>query len=200
MTPFETCIPTMTYQGRWFYPFRRQLRMAATQWRRYTRTYLNSLKYILLGCFNNLISYLRGQHCDNAIFSSLTVSGIIPFFILVYLNFSVFSVIRRRRHLEPSFINEQSIALKVEAAKQAYVLFAICSMFFVGHITRVALNFHELLELDNYVNAIPEDCLMVDVWTLMWASVSNLLLTVNSSVNIAIYCLMSSDFRWVIED
>jgi hypothetical protein len=56
----------------------------------------------------------------------------------VYLNLEVFSVIRRRRRHGGGmrFVNVESNALKAEAAKQAYVLFAICTTFFLGHFLR----------------------------------------------------------------
>ncbi len=61
----------------------------------------------------------------------------IPLVVLFYLNLTVLSVIRRRRrHLHQRFMNAESKALKAEAAKQAYVLFAICTIFFVCHCIR----------------------------------------------------------------
>ncbi|TRY73628.1 hypothetical protein TCAL_03327 [Tigriopus californicus] len=125
----------------------------------------------------------------------LLLTGLIPFVVLVYLNFSVFSVIRRRRHLEHRFIKVQSTALKAEAAKQAYVLFAICTTFLFGHILRVVLNIHEFYTLDQVLDGMDNDCFTVKFWTLVTGNVSHLLLTINSSMNILIYCLMSGDFR-----
>ena len=55
---------------------------------------------------------------------------------LIYLNGRVFAVIRRRRHLEDRLLNLHATALKAEAAKQAYLLFAVCVMFIVCHSPR----------------------------------------------------------------
>jgi hypothetical protein len=49
------------------------------------------------------------------------LSGLIPLVSLIYLNFRVWSVLRRRRRLQQRLINTTSTALKAEAARQAQV-------------------------------------------------------------------------------
>jgi len=54
--------------------------------------------------------------------------------------------------------------------------------------------------LDDYRRSMEMDCHAVKLWTLVTATVSQLLLTLNSSLNFAIYCLMSTDFRRILSD
>ena len=68
--------------------------------------------------------------------------------MLMYLNYQVWAVIRRRRHLESRFINQHSTALKVEAARQAQLLFGVCFLFLFGHVIRVGLNLQELIIIE----------------------------------------------------
>ena len=49
--------------------------------------------------------------------------------------------------------------------------------------------------LEEYRQSLANDCYAVKLWTLVTATVSHLLLTLNSSTNFFVYCLMSTDFR-----
>ena len=60
---------------------------------------------------------------------------------------------------------------------------------------RLTLNIHEFFVLDAYQAKLRRRCFAVALWTLVAGSVSHLLLTVNSSINILLYCLVSTEFR-----
>ncbi len=49
--------------------------------------------------------------------------------------------------------------------------------------------------LKHYQEALKSGCNAVKFWILVAATVSQLLLTFNSSINFAVYCLMSVEFR-----
>ena len=117
---------------------------------------------------------------------------------LTYFNANVYIVIRRRRkHLGQRFVNPESNACKAEAARQAYVLFAICFMFFMGHFLRIVLDIHEFIALEDYMERREKNCLQVPFWAMVAGSVSQVLLILNSSINFAIYCCMAREFRQI---
>merc|ERR1719188_564425 len=92
--------------------------------------------------------------------AKLLVTAVIPFLALTYFNANVYIVIRRRRkHLGQRFVNPESNACKAEAARQAYVLFAICFMFFMGHFLRIVLDIHEFIALEDYLERREKNCL-----------------------------------------
>ena len=79
--------------------------------------------------------------------------------------------------------------------KQPLVLFAICFLFLITHSVRIILAFHRLIYREQFATALENRCNPHQLWTLMAASVSRFLLIFNSSVNFAIYCFISRDFR-----
>ncbi len=122
--------------------------------------------------------------------------GLVPFVALVILNFKIFKVIQRRKLIGSRLRNPQLAAVKRAAARHSYTLFAICALFLVCHSLRVGLAIHELYVLDHYKRSMGiAACNAVKLWTLVLGSVAQLMLTLNSSLNFAIYLLMSSEFR-----
>ena len=67
--------------------------------------------------------------------------------MLIYLNGNVFLMLRSRRSNDGTNGNEESNAVKNEAASHAYILFAICAIYFATHVIRFSLNIHEFLHL-----------------------------------------------------
>ena len=64
-------------------------------------------------------------------------------------------------------------------------------------ILRIFLDIHELSALDEYRERKARGCLPVPLWAMVVGSVSQVLLVLNCSVNFAIYCCMSREFRQV---
>ena len=62
---------------------------------------------------------------------------------------------------------------------------------------RIFLDIHELIALEDYRDRKERSCLPVPLWAMVAGSVSQVLLVLNSSVNFAIYCCMSKEFRHV---
>ena len=60
---------------------------------------------------------------------------------------------------------------------------------------RITLDVHEFIALEDYRDRREKNCLEVPLWALVAASVSNVLLVLNSSVNFVIYCCMAKEFR-----
>ena len=130
----------------------------------------------------------------------LIVTGVVPFTALAYLNSRIFSVVRRRRRMtnRPSVTSAASAAQKAEETRQAIVLFVIVIMFVCCHALRILLNVNELLTLEVVRASIHNNCASFPFWAMISASVSQFLITVNSSVNFFIYCFMSRQFRKVL--
>ena len=111
-------------------------------------------------------------------------SGVLPFIILVILNWKIYHSIRSSDRRYPNLM-----------FKQPLVLFAICFLFLITHSVRIILAFHRLIYREQFATALENRCNPHQLWTLMAASVSRFLLIFNSSVNFAIYCFISRDFR-----
>ena len=91
--------------------------------------------------------------------------------------------------------NSRSAQLKAEEARKAYVLLAITLLFIVCHSLRFVLGLHELYSIREYQEGVRNHCNPAPLWVLVMQSLSNLLLTVNSSLCSILYCLTSQDFQ-----
>ena len=148
---------------------------------------------------------------------TLTVQGIIPLLSLSVLNYRIYLVMRRRRqqtNLLTSGIqlvsesSRQSLIKKNEIkskkpyeASQEFVLFIIVLCYLIFHSPRFLINLHEFFHLDiikeimEGSNDTTKEGDSFPIWALACTSVSNCLLTLNSSSNFFIYCFMCSKFR-----
>ena len=89
---------------------------------------------------------------------------------------------------------------KANEAKHAVILFIIVLLFFICHTPRVIINIHEFLYLDLFKRGMESECDKYPILVFIFTSVSNCLLTINSSSNFYIYCFMCSTFRSVLFD
>ena len=89
---------------------------------------------------------------------------------------------------------------KANEAKHAVILFIIVLLFFICHTPRLIINIHEFLYLDLFKRGMEVECDKYPVLVFIFTSVSNCLLTINSSSNFYIYCFMCSTFRSVLYD
>ncbi|TRY69587.1 hypothetical protein TCAL_05231 [Tigriopus californicus] len=126
----------------------------------------------------------------------LLVTGIFPFGALTYLNFRIYTVIKRRRRMTNRPRGAPSAAQKAEEARQAIVLLVIVVLFLICHTLRIILNIHGLFSLKIVRESLKNGCSgVVQTWTLIGTSISHIMLTINSSVNFIIYCFMCTTFR-----
>ena len=89
---------------------------------------------------------------------------------------------------------------KANEAKHAVILFIIVLLFFICHAPRVIINIHEFVYLDLLKSGMENDCDKYPILAFIFTSISNFLLTLNSSSNFYIYCFMCSTFRSVLYD
>ena len=153
---------------------------------------------------------------------TLTVQGIIPFGSLCIMNYRIYSVIIRRGRDNPKLAtvpesegsqmiqmngnNNQNQKRKQEEdrkRKDSKLLLIIVLFYLIFHFPRFLINLHEFFHLDiikeimNGSEEYQKRCDSFPIWVLACTSVSNCLLTFNSSCNFFIYCFMSSTFREV---
>ena len=153
---------------------------------------------------------------------TLTVQGIIPFGSLCIMNYRIYSVIIRRGRDNPKLStvpesegsqmiqmnvnNNQNQKRKQEEdrkRKDSKLLLIIVLFYLIFHFPRFLINLHEFFHLDiikeimNGSEEYQKRCDSFPIWVLACTSVSNCLLTLNSSCNFFIYCFMSSIFREV---
>ena len=77
----------------------------------------------------------------------------------------------------------------------AKVFMGIIAIFLVLHFPRVALDFYELATMEKTRACEKAGQLNLNLWTTLAVITSQLLLVVNSSVNMVVYCCLGSKFR-----
>ena len=156
---------------------------------------------------------------------TLTVQGIIPFGSLCIMNYWIYSVIIRRGRDNPKLSNvpepegnemiqingsnnqkkklEEDRTKEDRKRKDSKLLLIIVLFYLIFHFPRFLINLHEFFHLDiikeimNGSEEYQKRCDSFPIWVLACTSVSNCLLTFNSSCNFFIYCFMNSIFREV---
>ena len=158
--------------------------------------------------------------------AKLIVHGIIPFVSLTILNYGIYSgMIRQRpgdggqssqirKNIEEANENqntkealkqEREVQRKANERKHAIVLFIIVFMHLICHIPRFLINLHEFFILDFLRETLApvkdgqKVCASFPIWALAVTSISQCLLTLNSSSNFYIYCFTSPTFRNVLQ-
>ena len=125
----------------------------------------------------------------------LLVLGIIPFTLLAYFNYNIYSSIRL-----PPILRENSNVSKERCNQekdQARVFIAIVVKFIVCHALRVFINFYETIVIKNAmacqkngqgVHGFPP-------WIIITIDFSQVMIVLNCSFNMAIYCYLNTNFR-----
>ena len=99
----------------------------------------------------------------------------------------------------PRIINAHFQEVNHQAAQQSKVLFVVCFVFGFCHTPRFVLGIHELVVLDDYNNSRENfNCNEVPLSVLIAGSVSQLCLTLNSTLNFFIYIVTCLDFRKIL--
>ena len=152
--------------------------------------------------------------------TNLLVTVFIPLTSLIYLYFNILKKLKRhtdkvtlKGHMEIySLIDgtkseegntietvEEHIKRRGKRQKilveQTIMLFAMVIFFLISHTPRSILNLEEFARLKNMKMARTEGCVWFQYWTAITVPVSHILLQVNSSITIFIYCVFNSLFR-----
>ncbi|CAB4058994.1 unnamed protein product [Lepeophtheirus salmonis] len=81
--------------------------------------------------------------------------------------------------------------------KMALLFMSIVLAFLICNFPRIYLNFHEIMILDNAMACYEAGKAGFPAWFWITASLSHLLLVINSSINMFVYCLYNTKFREV---
>ena len=119
--------------------------------------------------------------------------GVIPLLSLLILNFAIYrkiklpsELIRHHQHR----MSKRKLRKEIDLAR---ILVWIVTTFIVCHSVRLFLDIHEIAVIDQVRNCPPSQ--MFPPWILILLSISKLLIIVNSSVNMVIYCCLNEKFR-----
>ena len=77
----------------------------------------------------------------------------------------------------------------------AAIFMGFVFVFLICHMPRLFLNIHELIVMEGAMKCQMYNQEPFSMWSLILINVSHLLLVLNSSTNILVYCFMSSKFR-----
>jgi len=145
----------------------------------------------------------------------IIVTLIVPFTMVIYLNAKTYKIIYIRRNHQKGLSaktehlnNEENgnplilrrhIASQKEKHSSEEKLFVIFSsislLFLVCHLPRFILYLDEAIFQKKAVECTEAGYSVAPVWMLQFGETSNFLLTINSSLNSAIYCLLSRKYR-----
>ena len=144
--------------------------------------------------------------------ANLLVTVIIPLTSLAYLNFNIFRKLKKYVERRPSVAtSEFGVGIAdggthrklqrrdKDMIQQTTVLFAIVILFVLFHTLRIILNIDEFVTIDNSDKANESGCTWLQYWTIIAVPVSHLLLQINSSINLFIYCVFNKSFRSVMK-
>ena len=174
------------------------------------------------GCYRNNVTYscslqhyvkttkLRKSNdyvlwCLNI--SNLIVTSIVPMVALMYLNFNIYIKFKQFQRRQPSLRlannapTERQLKVRKrekDMVQQTRILFVIVILFVLSHVLRITLNIEEFITLEDSNKAKDNGCIWIIFWTYLAAPISHILLLINSSVNLFIYCYFNQSFRDVL--
>ena len=119
----------------------------------------------------------------------LLVQGIIPFGLLAYYNYNIYRQLKLVSNLSQD--NRTRDSRYKQETDLARVLIVIVIAFVSCHALRIVLNFHEAVLVTNILECTSAGKLGVSMWVLIMNNFSELMLVINSSVNVIIYCCLN---------
>ena len=124
----------------------------------------------------------------------LIILGIIPFTLLTFYNCAIY----KRICQTSKFVIEENISKRLRRNQEtdlAKVLFAIVALCIVCHTLRFFLNFYEMIWINDIISCTGWGLDGFPRWSYIVHEFSRLLLILNSSINIVIYCCFNAKFR-----
>ena len=79
--------------------------------------------------------------------------------------------------------------------KLAIIFLVIILGFIFCHFPRVAIDVHEIATLEHFNLCAKHKLTSFPAWTIVTIYISNFCLAINASLNMCIYCFMSTPFR-----
>ena len=115
------------------------------------------------------------------------VLGVVPLILLVYWNFNIYKIMKSSYNLRRENSNECHI--DQQEKQLAITLIVIVVTFIFCHFTRIYTNLHVALVVKN--ERLCKNAGMIyfpGIWNVVAMNFSTLMLVINSSVNVIIYC------------
>ena len=174
-------------------------------------TELLSLETTTLRHYPNYIIYYLGTF-------RLIITVIIPFAVILYLNVVTYTTIRKRRQ-DRIVVNQQnmnairtsdrendnpivprmhSTSMEKEKASEetlSFIFLTISLLFLICHLPRSIFYFHEAIVAKKHLACVLAGYKDFSIWQIQMHYLSGIFLTINSSLNSAIYCLFSSKYQ-----
>ena len=145
----------------------------------------------------------------------LIVTLIVPFYAVIYLNAKTYKLIyvRRKRQNAASAKTERSndeengnpLILRTHivsekekhtSEEKLFIIFSSISLLFlVCHLPRFILDLDEAIFQKESIECTEAGYSVAPFWAIQFENISNLFLTINSSLNSAIYCFLSRKYR-----
>ena len=131
--------------------------------------------------------------------ATFVVIGLIPFSLISYYNYNVYKGMKlrlkiaedRQRKISNISIREKS----THEHDSANVLGGIVLLFMICHSLRLLLNFYEMIFIKHVLDCITNKQSGFPTWFFITKSFSDLMLIINSSINVIIYGTFHSAAR-----
>ena len=138
------------------------------------------------GTVFNDVTDLRTNHFYITYYHSwlrLIVIGILPFIIISVMNIKIYMAVKQRKNKGG---DKDHLSL---------ILIMIVTTFVVCNLLQLFLNMHEIFILDDIQTCRDTPLGGFPVWSIFCGFISHVLLVINSSANLFIYCIIGSQFR-----
>ena len=131
--------------------------------------------------------------------AALLVLGVIPIFLLTYFNCVIYLKIKNPEIFSPKEGNVSNRLNTSRSTNQekdlAKVLIGIVIMFILCHTLRLIINFYETIVIRQALACEMAGKNDFPLWGFITITFSELLLVINSSLNMIIYCCLNENFR-----
>ena len=124
--------------------------------------------------------------------------GIIPLILLAYWNYNIYKHMKSSSNLVEQ--NSETTRLYTQSRNNqenelAKVLIGIVIMFVCCHALRFFINFYEAIIIKRLIWCHSKRQNGFSLWFLIAVDIKELMLVINSSTNMIIYCCLNSNFR-----
>ena len=124
--------------------------------------------------------------------ATLIVLGILPLALISFFNYNVYKGMSLRTKLSEQRTHKERSVQEHDLAK---VLGGIVGVFMICHSLRLLLDFYEMILIKTVLDCVKNKQAGFPKWFLITKSFSALMLVINSSVNMIIYCCLNSGAR-----
>ena len=120
---------------------------------------------------------------------NIIITIVIPFLVLTILNMRVYMDIRSTKMAVARYSKSATTARERKEAHLAMIMMSYVVVFLICNFPRLICNVYEVFNISYVMRC------MGPMWVRYTYTIMDLMLVINSSVNIMIYTAMSKDFR-----